>query len=391
MTDLLVNATTGEIVAECTPEKARTLFVTAGRHADGLCMTVAEINDCRAWAVLGYSSFKDAVQAELNISERYAYNLLDQARVTRALNEAAGLDCAAAQSLGISNSAARDLKPHLDEVARKVEEATRDTEPELKAEAAKAAIEILRDEIVAEREEAKAEKEDLPPKPAITKPDLGDGVSHPARYSKELYPLFVDLLGTFFAGAPASILDPFAGVGGIHRLQDNGYRTVGIELEQEWADLHPDTVRGSALELPFDDETFDAIVTSPTYGNRLADSHNASDPELRRSYTHDLGRTLSPDNSGAMQWGQKYRDFHEQAWAEALRVLLTDGVFLLNIKDHIRAGARQHVSGWHVTTLCRMGLSLLEHHDVSTGNLRQGANASLRFNEQVYMFVKDPK
>jgi SAM-dependent methyltransferase len=390
MTDLLVNATTGEIVADCTPEEARVLTEQMRSTAEALWMIAAQVQDRRAWAALGYESFAAYMKAEFNYSRSHAYRLLDQARVIEAIRGAIG-QSPNGDSFTVDETTARDLKPHLSDVVKKLEEATRDTEPELKAEAAKAAIEILREEIVAEREEAKAEKEDLPPKPAITKPDLGDGVSHPARYSKELYPLFVDLLGTLFAGAPASILDPFAGTGGIHRLKEHGYRTVGIELEKEWADLHPDTVCGSALDLPFGDETFDAIVTSPTYGNRLADSHNASDPELRRSYTHDLGRGLSVDNSGAMQWGQKYRDFHEEAWTEALRVLTTDGVFLLNIKDHIRAGARQHVSGWHVTTLCRMGLTLLEHHDVATGNLRQGANASLRFNEQVYVFVKDAK
>jgi tRNA G10 N-methylase Trm11 len=84
--------------------------------------------------------------------------------------------------------------------------------------------------------------------------------------------------------------------------------------------------------LPFADASIDAIVTSPTYGNRLADHHRASDPLLRRSYTHDLGRPLHSENSGAMQWGDAYRAFHRRAWAEAVRVLKPGGRFVLNVK-----------------------------------------------------------
>ena len=207
----------------------------------------------------------------------------------------------------------------------------------------------------------------------ITKPDLGDGLSHPARYSDDLLPHFAELL----AGC-VHILDPFAGTGKIHELQADGFKTVGIEIEPEWANLHPDTTVGSALALPFADDSFDAICTSPTYGNRLADSHNASDPHLRRSYTHDLGRTLHEENSGAMQWGLDYQAFHEKAWAEAVRVLRPGGVFVLNIKDHIRNGAWQDVAGWHMATLCDLGLTVFAVRPVLTGHLRQGANATVR-------------
>lgn len=207
----------------------------------------------------------------------------------------------------------------------------------------------------------------------VTKPDLGSGLSHPARYSDDLLPHFAELL----AGC-VHVLDPFAGTGKIHELQADGFKTVGIEIEPEWANLHPDTTVGSALALPFADDSFDAICTSPTYGNRLADSHNASDPHLRRSYTHDLGRTLHEENSGAMQWGLDYQAFHEKAWAEAVRVLRAGGVFVLNIKDHIRNGAWQDVAGWHMATLCDLGLTVFAVRPVVTGHLRQGANATVR-------------
>jgi len=220
----------------------------------------------------------------------------------------------------------------------------------------------------------------------ISKPDLGGGVSHPARFSRDLLPKFAQ-----FLEAGWHVLDPFAGVGGIHDLRQLvDIKTVGVELEPEWAEKHPDTQVGSALDLQFDDEMFDAIVTSPTYGNRLADHHEASDPEKRRTYRHDLGRALSADNSGSLQWGPKYRDFHLTAWEEALRVLRPGGRFVLNIKDHIRDGRTQYVSDWHLGCLRELGCVLVDSDRLAPPHLRFGSNAEARAAaELVLVFSKE--
>ena len=240
-----------------------------------------------------------------------------------------------------------------------------------------------------------------------TKPDLGGGISHPARYSDPLIPIFAELLETHSMCEDGfAVLDPFAGTGKIHKLREYGFNTIGIEIEPEWAAMHDGTTVGDALALPYSSElatgsdsygsTFSvseigAICTSPTYGNRLADHHNASDPESRRSYTHDLGRELHPNNSGAMHWGDDYRAFHERAWAEAVRVLMWNGVFILNIKDFIRNGEWQHVTNWHLTTLASLGLRLLEVRAIPLRGLRHGANASARVPfETVAIFKKTP-
>jgi ParB-like chromosome segregation protein Spo0J/SAM-dependent methyltransferase len=215
-----------------------------------------------------------------------------------------------------------------------------------------------------------------------SKPDLGAGVSHPARFSWGLMPWFV-------VAVPREeyprVLDPFAGTGRIHELPNE---TVGIEIEPEWAAMHPDTQVGNALDLPFGDESFDAVVTSPTYGNRFADSHNAKDGSVRRSYTHDLGRKLSDGSSGAMQWGGKYRDFHVLAWEEVWRVLRPGGRFVLNVKDHDRQFTRQCVTAWHVTTIMGLGFELRWFDQIDTGGLRQGENADERYPEQIIVFDK---
>jgi SAM-dependent methyltransferase len=208
------------------------------------------------------------------------------------------------------------------------------------------------------------------------------GVRHPAPYSSGLLPVFVELLEGF-----DRVLDPFAGTGRVHEL--DGHDTVGVELEPEWAALHPRTIVGNALALPFDDQSFDAVVTSPTYGNRFADHHEARDGSERRSYTHDLGRTLHADNSGAMQWGAQYRDVHERAWLEVVRVLRPGGRFVLNISDHYRGGRRQPVSAWHVDTVLRLGLRLVDIVPVPTARMRHGDNAERVVVEYVFAFGRD--
>jgi hypothetical protein len=220
----------------------------------------------------------------------------------------------------------------------------------------------------------------------LNKPDLGNGVSHPARFSKELLPLFADILTRHNC---KSVLDPFAGTGKIHELREQGFETWGTEIEREWANLNPYTIHANVLTLLWTPETYDAICTSPCYGNRLADHHNASDPQSRRSYTHDLGRPLHPDNAGAMHWGLEYRDFHRKAWAIVLPALKFGGIFILNIKDHIRNGEIQPVTLWHFGELLNQpGMTLVESHEVDTPSLKVGANRDSRLKENVLVFKK---
>lgn len=85
----------------------------------------------------------------------------------------------------------------------------------------------------------------------LNKKDLdGTGLAHPAPYPLKMLPLLAELVP---ADEFPKVLDPFAGTGRIHELPNE---TVGVEIEPEWAALHPDTICGSALELPFDDGSF---------------------------------------------------------------------------------------------------------------------------------------
>lgn len=209
------------------------------------------------------------------------------------------------------------------------------------------------------------------------------GVKHPAKFSDPILERIGDLLD--YHGWPHRVLDPFAGTGRVHDLGvdpdfDLPWRpqTVGVEIEPEWASLHAGTIVADTLALPFADATFDGMVTSPCYGNRLADAHNAQDGSIRHSYTHDIGRKLHPNNSGQFQWGPKYWEFHDAAWSECLRVLGPDALVIVNVSNHIRGGVEQLVTEWHLQWFLAHNCRILDLDRVCTQRLRHGANREAR-------------
>ena len=207
---------------------------------------------------------------------------------------------------------------------------------------------------------------------------------HPATYPPAIVALIGDVLAEhdYSTGATRDLLDPFAGIGTIHQLEERAWDTFAVELEPEWAEQDHRTTLGSALDLTaaFGNRPrgFDAIVTSPCYGNRMADQYDGRDGSTRTTYRLSLGRPLTEGSSAAMQWGTRYREFHLRAWAESVRVLRRDGLFVLNIKDHIRNRRRQHVTRWHLSTLKSLGLRLIDRRRVLTPGMRHGQNHGSR-------------
>jgi len=107
-------------------------------------------------------------------------------------------------------------------------------------------------------------------------------IRHRAQFSDSVLDVLAELVpdGT-------RVLNPFAGTGRVHEL---GTRIVGVE--PEWASVHSRTIVADVRALPFTAETFDMNATSPAYGNRLADHHEARDGSVRRSCRHDRGQPL---------------------------------------------------------------------------------------------------
>lgn len=208
---------------------------------------------------------------------------------------------------------------------------------------------------------------------------------HPARYTDSLLPVFAEIIPPNSYG-----LDPFGGTGKIYELGKlvDGLSIECLEIEPEWARYDSRITVGNALDMPWAEATFDWICTSPTYANRMADHHEAKDSSRRNTYRHALGRPLNACNSGQMQWGLEYQRFHVAAWIEAHRVLKPGGVFILNIKDHIRGGRRVRVSRWHHETLKEVGFLPMGIKPVRCPGNRYGQNGKSRISYELVLWYR---
>ena len=203
-------------------------------------------------------------------------------------------------------------------------------------------------------------------------------VKHPARFSAPVLSGLRRIVDD--QCAEFRILDPFAGVGGVHQLaaHERGVFTYGVEIEEEWARQSVGTVCGDSRFLtdffPFDH--FDMVVTSPAYGNRMADQYLPPDTDLSKRYTYatSLGRRLSEANGAGLQWGDEYRDLHASVWVSCVDVLKPGGLVVLNVKDHFRNGVRQHVRDWHVGWFLEAGFDLVDEVELDSDGIKHSPN-----------------
>lgn len=96
----------------------------------------------------------------------------------------------------------------------------------------------------------------------------------PAKFSPEILDqIRVELRSRLITDG--TILDPFAGVGGVHALRDDGYDTIGVDIEPEFAACDARTTEGDSTKLTSIPALAGhigrvrVIVTSPAYGNRM--------------------------------------------------------------------------------------------------------------------------
>lgn len=248
---------------------------------------------------------------------------------------------------------------------------------------------------------------------------------HPAKFSPQiLLAIHAAILQhhDYDEDGCVTVLDPFAGIGGIHDMHGVMLETYACELQPGWArasaekgytwcgdwfDFDP----ASAVFFRMDGEGLiegwtnyrqevrvqpNVIATSCTYGNRMADKHNATDDSKRLTYAHRLranGEELLDNNSGGMQWGDDYRAFHFYAWRKVAKLLPDGGLFVLNVKDHLRAGKLQQVPQWHRDTVARFGMRMMQDAHIEVKGMGFGANQQLSDGakvdyEHVYVFRK---
>lgn len=200
---------------------------------------------------------------------------------------------------------------------------------------------------------------------------VAHGIDHPAKFTGTV----LDAIRLELDRWPVcTVLDPFAGVGGIHWLGDYGYQTFGVELENEWADAHPRTVQGNALTIGTWTPSPDAIVTSPCYGNRFADTCISTPKWKRTNYTDSLGHPMSPDSAAVIQWGPEYRRFHQAFLDAAHTCLPAGGLLIINMSDHYRNYTRQKVCRWWRQSIIDAGFQWEYGIPVRTPRNRHGEN-----------------
>lgn len=223
---------------------------------------------------------------------------------------------------------------------------------------------------------------------------------HDAKYSDEV----LEVLDQIVPDLDGPVVDPFAGLG--LDLDRWGRRDVkGIELEPEWSAVSKRVKQGNALHRKSYPRKVGSIVTSPCYGNRLADKYlgpqcgvcggegkvfdetdlsmaecprcggNGRDGRRRFGYAISLGRPVSEGSAASLQWGPKYRAFHRD-WLRLIASILDPGErrLVLNMSDHPRDKKRQYVVHWWVMAAHDEGFRMVEAYPADTSRIGLGAN-----------------
>ena len=227
---------------------------------------------------------------------------------------------------------------------------------------------------------------------------------HPAPFPRPILDVSSRRLEEF-APHGGRLLDPFVGTGGIAAI-GRPWEFYGVEIEPEWAfqaqNAGLNILVGDSRNLPWETGFFDAVATSPCYGNRLADQYapNMADPKhrMRRSYRIFLGRPLSEGSAARLNWtrhGNDYRTLHADVWKECTRVLRPGGVFLLNCKNHLADGVLQRVTEWHLGVIFDLGFSLLTadavllRGDQNTASMRSRGQLLVDFETVIVLRKED--
>jgi hypothetical protein len=244
----------------------------------------------------------------------------------------------------------------------------------------------------------------------------------PAKYSEPiLEQIALELRARLITAG--TVLDPYAGIGGIHALREllPGIDTLGVEIEEPFAACHPDTLWGDSRELAkrIGDRagTVTAVVTSPDYGNRLADQYLGSPnekcrrcsgtgttmtagdcgdcggsgkaPSKRMGYAIALGRKCDPRSGARYQFGKKYRDLHLGILAAVCETIPAGTLLIYNVSSSIAEKGYRPVMEWWVTEIARRA-DIKALVPVETARLKFGANHDARVPAEHLIIARTP-
>lgn len=216
--------------------------------------------------------------------------------------------------------------------------------------------------------------------------DPYDGIAirpHPAKFSDVLLPHIKSLLPDNCVW----ITDPMAGVGKVTLLGDQ-YKYQCNELESEWAKQ----IKGAdevtsidAKDMILKPET--TVVTSPPYGNRMADCFKTKNPgSMKGRYAGDLGRRLSKGSAASLPFGQRYKELMSVIYKELFLQMKSGQIFILNVSNFIRSNQEVNVIGFYMVLFASYGFTLDSFQSVVTPRDRgRGANAKNRVKHEVVM------
>lgn len=266
---------------------------------------------------------------------------------------------------------------------------------------------------------------------------------HDAQYSPEVVELLTELVNNPKATVDGCLFDPFAGTGQhLATIRDD---FIGIDIEKKFAAASDRVRPGDALD-PHDYPTkLGSIVTSPCYGNRMADQylgrscqtclgtgkcfatqdgtmtvkerergwakckdcegsgHDPEDRKRRFGYAISLGQPTVEGSAASMHFyngakGSPYRMFHAK-WLNLITQTLTPGPrrLILNMKDHyrttthngIRAQRRQYVCAWWLHQAHQTGFRLTDAIPAMTRGIGYGANMQTGKADHEMVFVFD--
>jgi len=205
---------------------------------------------------------------------------------------------------------------------------------------------------------------------------------HPAKFSDCLLPVIKELIpeGTEW------ITDPMAGIGKITLLGSN-FKYQCNEIEPEWASqIKAQIVTAKdAKALKLVERT--VIITSPPYGNRMADCFITKRPSsMKGRYAGDLGRRLSEGSSASLAFGNKYKALMTEIYTSLFEQMNEGQVFILNASNFIRDKKEVNVIGFYLELFSQKGFTLDDFKTVKTPRDRgRGANSKLRVSFEVLM------
>jgi hypothetical protein len=220
-------------------------------------------------------------------------------------------------------------------------------------------------------------------------------VDHPAKFtSAQIEQIASAIAEEFGEDKGIKILDPYAGIGGVHKLQEFGHFTFGIEIEREWPGQHRDTAVGDShvfMAANVNRNKYDAVVTSYVFPNRMTDHHDAKDGSKRHSYKHYLGRDPAEGSSATLGWGKKWRQFHREGFRLMSRVVKKNGLIIIDSKNCYKQRELVLANEWTIRTLAKMGMPLLQVRPVFTRGLTHGQNHEDRVDRHLIIVVRNAK